>query len=91
MHYWAILGYKQDLAGLNIRIHSKIITWKDRFMSIISLLHNLLKEKLPSLHAIRLQALMAAVEAGLSGASVSEIVNVVVASTVKSHSGLCSE
>jgi hypothetical protein len=40
-------------------------------MSIIALLHNLLKEKLPSIHATRLQALMAAVEAGLSGASVS--------------------
>ena len=40
-------------------------------MSIIALLHNLLKEKLPSIHATRLQALMAAVEVGLSGASVS--------------------
>jgi hypothetical protein len=40
-------------------------------MSIIALLHNLLKEKLPSIHATWLQALMAAVEAGLSGASVS--------------------
>ena len=40
-------------------------------MSIIALLHNLLKEKLPSIHATRLRALMAAVEAGLSGASVS--------------------
>ena len=40
-------------------------------MSIIALLHNLLKEKLPSIHATRFQALMAAVEAGLSGASVS--------------------
>jgi hypothetical protein len=40
-------------------------------MSIIALLHNLLKEKLPSIHATQLQALMAAVEAGLSGASVS--------------------
>ena len=40
-------------------------------MSIIALLHNLLKEALPSIHATRLQALMAAVEAGLSGASVS--------------------
>jgi len=38
-------------------------------MSIIALLHNLMKEKLPSIHATRLQALMAAVEAGLSGAS----------------------
>ncbi len=43
-------------------------------MSIIALLHNLLKEKLPSIHATRLQALMAAVEAGLSGASVSIMV-----------------
>ena len=34
-------------------------------MSIIALLHNLLKEKLPSIHATRLTALMAAVEAGL--------------------------
>ncbi len=40
-------------------------------MSIIALLHNLLKEKLPSIHATRLTALMAAVEAGLKGASVS--------------------
>ena len=40
-------------------------------MSIIALLHNLLKEKLPSIHATRLRALMAAVEAGLSGASLS--------------------
>ena len=40
-------------------------------MSIIDLLHNLLKEKLPSIHATRLQALMAAVQAGLKGASVS--------------------
>jgi len=40
-------------------------------MSIIALLHNLLKEKLPNIHATRLRALMAAVEAGLSGASVS--------------------
>lgn len=40
-------------------------------MSIIALLHNLLKEKLPSIHATRLGALMAAVEAGLKGASVS--------------------
>lgn len=39
-------------------------------MSIITLLHNLLKESLPSIHATRLQALMA-VEAGLRGASVS--------------------
>jgi hypothetical protein len=40
-------------------------------MSIIDLLHNLLKGKLPSIHATRLQALMAAVQAGLKGASVS--------------------
>lgn len=40
-------------------------------MSIIALLHNLLKEKFPSIHAARLRALLAAVEAGLSGASVS--------------------
>ena len=40
-------------------------------MSIIALLHNLLKEKLPSIHATRFTALMAAVEAGLKGASVS--------------------
>ena len=40
-------------------------------MSIIAQLHNLLKEQLPSIHATRLQALMAAVEAGLSGALVS--------------------
>ena len=40
-------------------------------MSIIALLHNLLKEKLPSIHATRLRALMAAVEARLSGASIS--------------------
>jgi hypothetical protein len=70
MHYWVTIGYKQDLAGLSIRIHSKIITWKDKFMSIIALLHNLLKEKLPSIHATRLHALMAAVEAGLSGACI---------------------
>ncbi len=40
-------------------------------MSIIALLHNLLKEKLPSIHTTRLRALLATVEAGLSGASVS--------------------
>ena len=40
-------------------------------MSIVALLHNLLKEKLPSIHTTRLRALMAAVEAGLSGALVS--------------------
>lgn len=40
-------------------------------MSIIALLHNSLKESLPNIHATRLQALMAAVEAGLHGAPVS--------------------
>ncbi|SDI14262.1 hypothetical protein SAMN05428952_10926 [Nitrosomonas sp. Nm132] len=40
-------------------------------MSIIDLLHNLLKEKVPGIHATRLQALMAAVQAGLKGAPVS--------------------
>jgi hypothetical protein len=40
-------------------------------MSIIKTLHNLLKLSLPGIHAARLQALMAAVEAGLSGASLS--------------------
>jgi hypothetical protein len=40
-------------------------------MSIIALLHNLLKEKLASIHATRFTALMAAVEAGFKGASVS--------------------
>ena len=40
-------------------------------MSIVALLHNLLKEKIPSIHTTRLRALMAAVEAGLSGALVS--------------------
>jgi len=44
---------------------------KGNLMSIIDLLHNLLKEALPSIHAARLRSLMAAVEAGLSGASVS--------------------
>jgi hypothetical protein len=40
-------------------------------MSIIALLHSWLKENLPRIHVTRLTALMAAVEAGLSGASVS--------------------
>lgn len=40
-------------------------------MSIIALLHNSLKELLPTIHAIRRQALMAAVEAGLHGAPLS--------------------
>ena len=35
-------------------------------MSILALLHNLLKEKLPRIHATRLQALMATVEVQLS-------------------------
>lgn len=40
-------------------------------MAIITTLHNLLKRSLPGIHAARLQALMAAVEAGLTGASLS--------------------
>lgn len=40
-------------------------------MSIMITLHTLLKQSLPDLHAERLKALMAAVEAGLTGASVS--------------------
>ncbi|TAK60936.1 hypothetical protein [Methylobacter sp.] len=40
-------------------------------MSIIITLHTLLKQSLPDLHAARLNALMAAVGAGLTGASVS--------------------
>ena len=40
-------------------------------MSIIAPQHNLLKEKLPSIHANRLSALMAALEAGPSKASIS--------------------
>lgn len=40
-------------------------------MSIIITLHTLLKQSLPDLHAARLHALMAAVGAGLTGASVS--------------------
>lgn len=40
-------------------------------MSIIQTLHNFLKLSLPGIHGTRLQALMAAVEAGLSGASIS--------------------
>ena len=40
-------------------------------MSIIKTLHILIKQSLPSLHLARLNALMAAVEAGLTGASVS--------------------
>ncbi len=40
-------------------------------MSIIKTLHTLIKQSLPNLHLARLNALMAAVEAGLTGASVS--------------------
>lgn len=40
-------------------------------MSIIKTLHTLLKQSLPNLHAARLNALLAAVESGLTGASVS--------------------
>ena len=40
-------------------------------MSIIQTLHSFLKLSLPSIHEMRLKALMAAVEAGLSGASIS--------------------
>jgi hypothetical protein len=40
-------------------------------MAIITTLHNLLKRSLPGIHAARLQALMAAVEAGLTGTSLS--------------------
>ena len=40
-------------------------------MSIIKTLHTLIKQSLPNLHAARLKALMAAVEAGLASASVS--------------------
>ncbi len=40
-------------------------------MSIIKTLHTLLKQSLPNLHATRLNALMAAVGSGLTGASVS--------------------
>ena len=40
-------------------------------MSVITTLHTLLKQSLPNVHAVRLNALMAAVEAGLTGASVS--------------------
>ena len=40
-------------------------------MTITSTLHNLLKHALPDLHPTRLKALMAAVGAGLTGASVS--------------------
>jgi hypothetical protein len=47
------------------------MAWKKNLMSIIKTLHNLLKQSLPGIHAVRLQALMAAVEAGLSGASLS--------------------
>jgi hypothetical protein len=40
-------------------------------MSLVNTLHTLLKQSLPNLHGARLNALMAAVEAGLTGASVS--------------------
>jgi hypothetical protein len=40
-------------------------------MSNLKTLHNLLQPAIPSLHAARLNALMAAVEAGLSGVSAS--------------------
>ena len=40
-------------------------------MSIIKTLHTLLRQSLPNLHVARLNALMAAVESGLTGASVS--------------------
>jgi hypothetical protein len=50
-------------------MYSKIMLKKANLMSIIVLLHNLLKDRLPNLHATRLQALMAAIEAGLTGAS----------------------
>jgi len=40
-------------------------------MSVVNTLYSFLKQSLPSIHIARLQALMAAVEAGLSGASLS--------------------
>ncbi|WP_340123958.1 hypothetical protein [Methylobacter svalbardensis] len=40
-------------------------------MAIINTLHTLLKQSLPNLHAARFNALMAAVEAGFTGAAVS--------------------
>ncbi|WP_082879734.1 hypothetical protein [Methylomonas methanica] len=40
-------------------------------MSTISLLHHLIKQALPELHRTRLKSLMATVEAGLKGVSVS--------------------
>ena len=40
-------------------------------MSIINTLHTLLKQSLPNLHAARLNAIVAAVGAGLTGAAVS--------------------
>ena len=40
-------------------------------MSIIQTLHSFLRLSLPSIHETRLKALMAAVEASLSGASIS--------------------
>jgi hypothetical protein len=44
---------------------------KENLMSIIAHLRNLLKERLIGIHVARFQALTAAVEAGLCGASVS--------------------
>jgi Transposase DDE domain len=40
-------------------------------MSVVNSLHSFLQQLLPFIHAARLQALMAAIEAGLSGASIS--------------------
>jgi hypothetical protein len=44
---------------------------QENLMSIIKTLHTLLKQSLPNLHSTRLNALMAAVESGLTGAPVS--------------------
>ena len=57
-----------ELQGSLIEMENAIL---DATNEIGCLATNLLKEKLPSIHAARLRALMAAVEAGLSGASVS--------------------
>jgi len=40
-------------------------------MSVVKTLYSFLKQSLPSIHIARLQALMVAVEAGLSGAPLS--------------------
>ena len=40
-------------------------------MSVVNSPHSFLQQLLPFIHAARLQALMAAVEAGLSGAPIS--------------------